>query len=180
MRHTDFQLVLLMARHGEDADRTIRYLRHGHVDGAVVVSHHRADDIEKALLSARCPACSSAGPGTGPTSSAMSTPTTGSAAPWRPRHLLERGRRRIGTVAGPADMIAAVDRLAGWRGRPDRRRACRPTPSSTATSPRRAEREATRELLERHPDLDAIFVANDLMAVGALSVLRAAGRVGAR
>ena len=35
---------------------------------------------------------------------------------------------------------------------------------------------ATRELLERHPDLDAIFVANDLMAVGALSVLRAAGR----
>ncbi len=29
-------------------------------------------------------------------------------------HLLDRGRRRIGTVAGPADMIAAVDRVAGW------------------------------------------------------------------
>jgi LacI family transcriptional regulator len=29
-------------------------------------------------------------------------------------HLIERGRRRIGTVAGPADMIAAVDRAAGW------------------------------------------------------------------
>ena len=37
-------------------------------------------------------------------------------------------------------------------------------------------RRPTRRLLERYPDLDAIFVANDLMAVGALGVLRAAGR----
>jgi DNA-binding LacI/PurR family transcriptional regulator len=33
-----------------------------------------------------------------------------------------------------------------------------------------------RELLERAPDLDAVFAANDLMAAGALDVLVAAGR----
>ncbi len=33
-----------------------------------------------------------------------------------------------------------------------------------------------RELLERVPDLDAVFAANDVMALGALDVLREAGR----
>jgi DNA-binding LacI/PurR family transcriptional regulator len=32
------------------------------------------------------------------------------------------------------------------------------------------------ELLERAPDIDAVFVASDLMAAGALAALRAAGR----
>ena len=33
-----------------------------------------------------------------------------------------------------------------------------------------------RPLLDRHPDLDAVFAANDLMARGALDVLAARGR----
>ena len=33
-----------------------------------------------------------------------------------------------------------------------------------------------RELLDRHPDLDAVFVASDLMAAAALAALRGAGR----
>jgi LacI family transcriptional regulator len=32
-----------------------------------------------------------------------------------------------------------------------------------------------RTLLDRHPDLDSVFVASDLMAVGAVSVLRERG-----
>ena len=32
------------------------------------------------------------------------------------------------------------------------------------------------KLLERRPDLDAVFVASDVMALGALSALRRAGR----
>src|SRR4029453_1120382 len=35
---------------------------------------------------------------------------------------------------------------------------------------------ATRELLARRPQLDGLFVASDLMALGALDALRAAGR----
>lgn len=34
---------------------------------------------------------------------------------------------------------------------------------------------AMRELLDAHPDLDAVFVASDLMAMGALTVLRHQG-----
>jgi DNA-binding LacI/PurR family transcriptional regulator len=35
---------------------------------------------------------------------------------------------------------------------------------------------AMRTLLDRHPDLDAVFAASDLMAVGAMRVLREYGR----
>jgi DNA-binding LacI/PurR family transcriptional regulator len=36
--------------------------------------------------------------------------------------------------------------------------------------------EAARQLLARHPDLDGLFVASDLMAAGALKVLAELGR----
>ena len=136
-----------------------------------------ADDIEKALLSARLPSVFVGRPWylPGPTELRRHRQPA-RARELATRHLLERGRRRIGTVAGPADMIAAVDRLAGWSAALTDGTGCPPTPSSTATSPRRVARRPPVRLLERHPDLDAIFVANDLMAVGALGVLRAAGR----
>lgn len=41
LRETDVQLVLLMSRTDDDSARTLRYLRGGHVDGAIVVSHHK-------------------------------------------------------------------------------------------------------------------------------------------
>ena len=37
-----------------------------------------------------------------------------------------------------------------------------------------------RELLAEHPELDGVFVANDLMAQGALAALRERGPAGAR
>ena len=52
--------------------------------------------------------------------------------------LIDRGCRRIGTIAGPADMTAAEDRLAGWRQAMAAGRAAPTTRSSTATSPRTA------------------------------------------
>ena len=106
--------MLLMARKGQDADRTIRYLRHGHVDGAVVVSHHQADDIEQMLLSDRMPCVFVGRPWYLPDQLSYVDTDNRLGAGLATSHLLERGRRRIGTVAGPADMIAAVDRVAGW------------------------------------------------------------------
>jgi DNA-binding LacI/PurR family transcriptional regulator len=53
---TDLQLVLLFARPDEQPGRIVRYLSSGHVDGAIVASHHRDDELEEALLAARLPA----------------------------------------------------------------------------------------------------------------------------
>jgi DNA-binding LacI/PurR family transcriptional regulator len=46
---TEIQLVLLIARREQETPRTIRYLRNGHTDGAIVVSHHRDDALATVL-----------------------------------------------------------------------------------------------------------------------------------
>lgn len=183
---TDIQLLLLMARPGQDARRTVRYLRLGHIDGAVVVSHHRSDVVERSLVRAALPTVfvgrpwhlrdyaddHDGAPGTWCEYVDVDNRQGGQLAT---SHLVTAGRRRIGTIAGPADMTSAVDRLQGWRaalaqaGLPPG-----PVEHGDFTTPGGAE--ATARLLDAHPDVDALFVASDLMAVGALGVLRARGR----
>jgi DNA-binding LacI/PurR family transcriptional regulator len=90
------------------------------------------------------------------------------------RHLVHSGRRRVATIAGPADMVAGVDRLAGYRAQ-IRRAKLRPTVAHGDFT-RESGKRAMGELLALDPALDAVFVASDLMAHGALGMLRAVGR----
>ena len=172
---TDFAMVLLLARHPDTADKTMRYLRHGHVDGSVVVSHHAADTIERALLAGRLPTVFVGRPWNSPEAFSSVDTDNRRGAELATAHLVGTGRRRIGTVAGPPDMIAAVDRVAGWAAA----LAAAGLPATAVqhgdfTTPGGAA--AARRLLDTVPQLDGIFVANDLMAVGVLDVLRASGR----
>ena len=74
-------------------------------------------------------------------------------------------------------MAASADRLAGWRralleaGLPADAALVEQGMFSTESGVTGMQR-----LLEREPDLDAVFAANDLMAAGAIRVLRDAGR----
>ena len=67
-----------------------------------------SDDIEKALLSARLPSVFVGRPWYLPDELSYVDTDNRLGGDLATGHLLERGRRRIGTVAGPADMIAAV------------------------------------------------------------------------
>ena len=90
------------------------------------------------------------------------------------RHLRSIGRRVIATVAGPPDMSAGIDRLEGFRtGMAGEFRAAL-VEHGDFTEP--GGRAATERLLDRAGNLDGLFVASDLMAVGALQALHAAGR----
>jgi DNA-binding LacI/PurR family transcriptional regulator len=93
------------------------------------------------------------------------------------RHLLRRGCRRIATITGPLDMEGAQARLAGYREAlaeqglgGDERLVV------NADFTEQGGRAAMTVLLEREPELDAVFCGSDVMAAGALQVLRAAGR----
>ena len=169
---SDIQVVLVIARPGE-SDRTLRYLRNGHVDGAVVVSHHRADDLDSALLEVagpqrlrRPPAVHRGG--------GVNYVDTDNVAGGRlaTQALIDRGCRRIATIAGPEDMSAGIDRLSA--GAP---RWPRPGMADDAVVfgdfTIASGAAAARELLARHPDVDGIFIASDLMAAGAMGVLSA-------
>jgi DNA-binding LacI/PurR family transcriptional regulator len=89
-------------------------------------------------------------------------------------HLLASGRQRIASIAGPHQNPCARERLAGYRSL--LRSAGLSEVVAGADFTRRGAVAATHRLLAKYPDLDAIFVASDLMATAALQVLAASGR----
>jgi DNA-binding LacI/PurR family transcriptional regulator len=90
-------------------------------------------------------------------------------------HLVKKGRRRIATIAGPPDVAPGVDRLAGYREALEHH-GLEPTPIVYGDFTRPAGIHAMCRLLDHRPNLDAVFCASDLMAVGALHALRQSGR----
>jgi len=89
-------------------------------------------------------------------------------------HLLATGRRRVATIAGPQDMVGGVDRLRAYRSAM-RRAGMRPL-AAMGDFTRGSGAAAMHQLLQVHPTIDAVFAASDLMARGALTALRRAGR----
>ncbi|ADG75292.1 transcriptional regulator, LacI family [Cellulomonas flavigena DSM 20109] len=172
---SDIQVVLVIARPGE-SERTIRYLRNGHVDGAIVVSHHRDDELDRALLSSRVPNVFVGRPLSASDEDVQYVDTDNTeGGRLATQHLIDRGCRRIATIAGPQDMSAGIDRLAGWRQAMDASgldQSAVVHGDFTITS----GAHAARDLLTRFPDVDGIFIASDLMATGALGVLAELGR----
>jgi DNA-binding LacI/PurR family transcriptional regulator len=156
----DRQLVLLAPQSPADEERLGAYLAAGHVDGALLISLHGGDALPGQLAGRGLPVVV----GGRPPVAAVG-------------HRVARGRRRIATVTGPLDMPAAQDRLEGCR----RALAAaglhlRPPLEAEGDFSHDGGVAAMRALLARHPDLDAVFAASDLMAAGALQVLREAGR----
>lgn len=172
---TDYVLNLQLAKPSAPSDKTIRYLLGGNVDGAIVVSHHSGDDFFTTLDA--------------------TIPVVFGGRPFHPaehrnnyvdvdnlaggalatQRLIDIGRSRIATITGSANMQVTIDRLDGW---------VSALTAAGLESHRVAQADFTmaggaaamRDLLERYPDLDGVFVANDLMATGAISVLHSQGK----
>ncbi len=165
---------LAMAQSPAERERVEHYLTGQHVDGVLLRLAARRRPAAgpaggaRAADRARRPA---AGRGSRwPTS----TPTT-AAGPGRPsRTCSASGRRRIAAIAGPQDMGVGLDRLAGYRDAAGRGRAA--ADDSLVEygdfSRGRAAPAAMRSCWTADPDLDAVFAASDLMAVGAMRALR--------
>jgi DNA-binding LacI/PurR family transcriptional regulator len=173
---TDLQLVLLHARGDQQRERALRYVCNGHVDGALVISLHGDDPMPTAILAAGVPMVSMGRPPAGRRADYVDADNTGGGRE-AVRHLVATGRRRLATVAGPQDMSAGVDRLRGYID------ATHASGLSDAAE-RVAHGDFTeaggyssmKSLLEQTPDLDGVFVASDLMGLGAMRALRDLGR----
>lgn len=91
-------------------------------------------------------------------------------------HLIGLGRKHIAHIAGPDGWIEARLRIDGWRAALDAAGLAAPDSAVIAgnwTSQSGAECFAS--LLEAYPELDAVFAANDQMALGAMSVCHRRG-----
>ncbi|PZF97992.1 LacI family DNA-binding transcriptional regulator [Micromonospora deserti] len=169
----DKQLVLMLAGSPAGHDRVERYTTGRHVDGVLFASLHGADPLPGRLARLGIPVVCSGRPlGDSPVPYVDVDHVGGVTA--AVRHLVDSGRRRIATIAGPQDMVAGIERLTGYR----------ETVAAAGLAERVAAGDFTREsgaaamrrLLAEHPDLDAVFAASDLMAHAALRALREAGR----
>jgi LacI family transcriptional regulator len=90
--------------------------------------------------------------------------------------LFGLGHRKLGVIAGPRILTTTTDRLAGLR-RAAREFGC-PLPARRiiyGDFSRDGGAKAATQLLDLEPGLTAIVALNDLMAVGALAVLRERG-----
>ncbi|MFD5752353.1 LacI family DNA-binding transcriptional regulator [Streptomyces sp. NPDC127033] len=173
---TDMQLLLILVRDPRERDRLTRFVEAHRVDGVLLVSVHRDDALPEFLEKLQIPTVLAGRRSAAEPLSHVRSDNAGGAAQ-AVRHLLGRGRTGVATITGPLDMDVGDGRLQGWRDA-HLERGAEPDESLVALGDFTEEggRAAMRELLERRPDLDAVFAASDVMAAGALTELRARGR----
>jgi DNA-binding LacI/PurR family transcriptional regulator len=173
LEEADRQLVLMLVGSEAAQARADRYTTGGHVDGALFASLHGAWPLPDRLAKLGIPVVCSGRPLAPSDVPYVDVDQTGGVIT-AVRHLLDQGRQRIATIAGPQDMVAGLDRLEGYRramAGSDRRSLV-----AVGDFTRDSGATAMRQLLDDDPALDAVFVASDLMAHGALKALREAGR----
>ncbi|WP_203938312.1 LacI family DNA-binding transcriptional regulator [Spirilliplanes yamanashiensis] len=163
------QLLLAMARTTPERDRLHRFLAGRHVDGVLLASLHRDDPLPQLITELRIPAVS-VGRIAGDLPYVDADNAGGAHA--AVTHLHATGRRRIATITGPLDMDAGAARLAGYH---DALAAAGvPRDESlvaVADWSEESGRAAMAGLLAAGAAPDAVFVASDLMASGAMQVL---------
>jgi LacI family transcriptional regulator len=91
-------------------------------------------------------------------------------------HLLEQGYRHIGHISGPLDSWESRQRKAGWQDALTEAGVIALDSHSTAGDWTSASVEvALPQLQGQYPGMDAIFVANDQMALGVIKLLSEQG-----
>jgi LacI family transcriptional regulator len=161
----------------EDPSSAISALIERHVDGIIMsvpAIGHSVDRI-KAVLPARSEPVVFVKAGVSDRYSSVLVDNTG-ATERVVDHLLELGRTRVAHISGPTSWHEANDRIEGWR-RGLEKHGVSPDPELCVEgnwSPASGS-DAMKALLDRVPDLDAVLVANDRMALGAMHVIRSRG-----
>ncbi|MER7245212.1 LacI family DNA-binding transcriptional regulator [Kribbella sp. NPDC000426] len=175
LEETELELMLMMATSTRGQTRLERLLRTRQTDGVMLMSTHGDDPLARLAEQADVPVVFGGAPIAFEPQYYVDADNRGGAR-LATEHLIATGRRRIATITGRMDEGAGVARYKGYQ----------EALAVAGLDPGRVVHgdfsedggtRAAHELLAKHPDLDAVFVASDQMAIGALRVLTDAGRV---
>ena len=166
--------VLMLADSREARDQVKHFLRQGHADGAVLVSTHADDPLPGELIEAGIPVALFASPAH-PVPASYVDLAHNEGGVLAAQRLHQQGRRRVVCISGPLDVPAAQMRLQGFEEALARYAHPRLRHVEGNFTQESGEK-AMEHLLGVEPRLDGVFAANDLMAQGALHVLREHGR----
>ena len=170
----DLQLVMLTLHSPRDYRTVSRYLRNGHVDGALFVSMHGRADFDYASLGIPLVLCGRPVASSSALSYVDADNVGGAEA--AVRYLLDSGRKAVATIAGPPDMAPGIDRLLGYRKALAGAGALDSGMIAYGDFSLISGQHALFRLIDHRPGIDAVFAASDLMAAGALHALRRLGR----
>lgn len=168
---SDYLLNLLIAS-DDPGDKMTSFVRNGGVDGALIVSHHTSDAFVDRIADA-VPVVFGGRPVRRRDGDYVVDVDNVAGAKNATRRLIDIGRTRIATISGPLTMVASEDRVQGFRAALADA-GLTPYAEEEGDYSESSGAEAARRLLDGGRP-DAIFVASDLMARGALTALRSAG-----
>ncbi|MGN7382425.1 Catabolite control protein [Chlamydia abortus] len=92
------------------------------------------------------------------------------------RFLQSKGCRRIGHIKGTSGVVNAEERCEGYKEIVGGEPWFKETYITEGQYDMQSSIQAALELLQRHPDIDGIFAANDIMAIGAIKAAYQLGR----
>jgi DNA-binding LacI/PurR family transcriptional regulator len=148
-----------------------RLVAAGHVDGALLASAHAGNWVVDELVSTSMPFVACGAPLGFESSVAYVAADDRDGARRMVSYLKSLQRRRIATVTGSLNASDGYQRLEGYK---DVVGSCELIVEGDYSQ--ESGERAMESLLSRAPDLDAVFVASDVMALGVLAALRRAGR----
>ena len=171
---SDFELMLVLAASERGRSRLRRVLQSQGAAGVMLLALRESDPLSGVAASKGVPVVHG-GRSLGSTHEWYVDADNRGGARQAVEYLIAGGRRRIGTITGRLDVHAGDARYQGFR-------------EALAVAGLSSERvahgdfsepsgaAAMARLLDEHPDLDAVLVASDAMAAGALTVLRERGK----
>jgi LacI family transcriptional regulator len=172
LTRSDYVLNLFIAS-DDPGDKTTSYVRSGAVDGAIVVSHHTSDTFVDRIAAA-VPVVYGGRPARERERDYYVDVDNRNGGRVATQHLVAAGRRRIATITGPPTMPAGVDRLAGFRDAlAEAGLDGIAVEDGNFTTDGGAA--AMRRILDSGAEVDGLFIASDLMARGAMTVLAQRG-----
>ena len=170
----DYTLSLFLAVNKEDEEKIFpRVARQGLLDGILVQSGLLGEQLTAQLLTTSIPLVIAGRPMRADGVSFIDVDNVGAAA-GAVKHLIDLGYQRIGTITGEPNTTVSIDRLEGYHQalRVDGREID-PALVAPGDFTEASGYTAMRRLLPARPD--ALFVASDLMAIGAMRAARDAG-----
>ena len=166
-------LVTAASDHEEEAFLG-NYLSAGHVDGALLALPRLGEPMLARLAASHLPLVVMGRPLGYEAALSWVAIDDEAGAHEMVTYLLSQGRSRIANVTGPLNTSSGRDRFEGYRKATGE--AFRASLAAEGDWSILSGRLGTARILDDHPDIDAVFAASDLMALGVIAALRQAGR----
>jgi len=175
LQENGLHTVLMVAPVGTLDGGVAHYLKSGEVDGAIFFVLH-SDTLVNHLKNQGLPLVITGTPHSNADIPFVDTDNFGGAYA-ATKHLMNQGCKKVGIITGDIGTTAAKQRLDGYM-QAHRESGSLPPKSLVCEGDYSFEsgKKHAQALLKNHPDIDGIFASNDLMAMGAITVLEAAGR----